>query len=292
MSIFRFLFLLIILFTIGTMIACEEGEESSKGSIDGSELAGELNCTDGIDNDNDTEIDCDDIDCLSDFECFGIIALCPEINLNSDACDPETGGPFSLEGASEFFPLVAGNMSVLEGVEIDDEGEEVEIRIESYVLDETEMVAGVETRVVEESEFEDGELVEVARDFYAVLADGTVCYFGEDVDNYEDGMVVDHEGAWRAGENGNKPGIIMPGDPQVGQIYMQEDAPGNAEDQAENIALGEELDVPAGVFDNTLNVEDCNPLDEGARDEKVYVSGIGIAKDEVAELVSFEEGME
>ncbi len=121
--------------------------------------------------------------------------------------------------------------------------------------------------------------------------DGTVCYFGEFVENFEDGELVDNEGSWRAGEDGNMPGIIMPGDPQVGQVYMQEDAPGVAEDQAENIALGEELDVPFGVFDDTLTVEDCNPLDnEGTIDEKVYVSGIGIAKDEVAELVSFEEG--
>lgn len=217
--------------------------------------------------------------------------FCPETNLDIDVCDPETGGPFSLEGANEFFPLVVGNMSVLEGIDLDDEGEEVEIRIESTVLDETEMVAGVETRVVEEVEFEDEELVEVALDFYAVLPDGTVCYFGEDVENYEDGEFVDDEGSWRAGENGNKPGIIMPGDPQVGQIYMQESAPGVAEDQAENIALGEELDVPAGVFDDTLSVEDCNPLEEGARDEKVYVSGIGIALDEAAELISFEAGM-
>ncbi len=216
---------------------------------------------------------------------------CPETNTSIQPCDPETGGPFSLEGANEFFPLVVGNESVLEGVEIDDEGEEVEIRIESTVLDETEMVAGVETRVVEEVDIEDGEIIEIARDFYAVTPDGTVCYFGEDVDNYEDGMVVDHEGSWRAGEDGNKPGIIMPGDPQVGQVYMQESAPGVALDQAENIAQGEELDVPYGVFDDTLTVEDCNPLEGGKKDEKVYVSGIGTAKDETAELISFEEGM-
>lgn len=219
--------------------------------------------------------------------------LCPETNLDIDVCDPETGGPFSLDGANEFFPLVVGNMSVLEGMDVDDEGQEVEIRIESTVLDETEMVAGVETRVVEDMEFEDGELIEVAHDFYAVTPDSTVCYFGEDVENYEDGEFVDDAGSWRAGENGNKPGIIMPGDPQVGQVYMQESAPGIAEDQAENVALGEELDVPYGVFDDTLSVEDCNPLppEEGAIDEKVYVSGIGIALDEAAELISFEEGM-
>lgn len=64
--------LIIFLLPLGIFIACEEGEESSKGSIDGSELAGELNCTDGIDNDNDTEIDCDDIDCSFDFECSDV----------------------------------------------------------------------------------------------------------------------------------------------------------------------------------------------------------------------------
>ncbi len=217
--------------------------------------------------------------------------LCPEPNLDISVCDPETGGPFSLDGASEFFPLDVGNMSVLEGVELDDEGEEVEVRIESVVLPDTEMVAGVETRVVEESAFEDDEIVEVARDFYAVLPDSTVCYFGEDVDNYEDGMVVNNEGSWRAGENGNKPGIIMPGDPQIGQVYMQENAPGVAEDQAANIALGEEFEVPDGVFDDTLTVEDCNPLEDGLIDMKVYASGIGTIIDETAELTFFEPGM-
>lgn len=216
---------------------------------------------------------------------------CPETNTDVQACDPVTGGPFSLDGANEFFPLDVGNESVLEGIEIDDEGEEVEVRIESTVLDETEMVAGVETRVVEEIAFEDGELIEVARDFYAVLPDSTVCYFGEDVDNYEDGMVVNNDGSWRAGENGNKPGIIMPGDPQVGQVYLQESAPPIALDQAENIALGEEIDVPFGVFNDTLTVLDCNPLENGKLDQKVYVSGIGTALDETAELISFEEGM-
>lgn len=217
--------------------------------------------------------------------------LCPEPNLDIDVCDPVTGGPFSLDGANEFFPLDVGNMSVLEGVELDDQGEEVQVRIESVVLDETEMVAGVETRVVEESSFEDDEIVEVARDYYAVLPDSTVCYFGEDVDNYEDGMVVNHDGSWRAGENGNKPGIIMPGDPQVGQVYMQENAPGIGQDQAEHIALGEEFDVPYGVFDNTLSVEDCNPLEDGMLDTKIYASGIGTIIDETAELTSFEPGM-
>ncbi|NIP38778.1 MAG: hypothetical protein GWO07_08550 [Candidatus Dadabacteria bacterium] len=170
----------------------------------------------------------------------------------------------------------------------DDEGTEIMIVI--TVLDDTEMVAGVETRVVEEDEFEDGERVETSWNYYAQAPDGTVCYFGEDVADFEDGEVVGHDGAWRAGEDGNLPGIIMPADPMVGDIFRQEDAPGTALDQAEIIALGELLELDElGDFEDTLTTEDCNPFD-GETDEKVYISGMGIAVDEDAELVSFDEG--
>jgi hypothetical protein len=154
------------------------------------------------------------------------------------------------------------------------------------VPDETEVVAGVTTRILVETEFEDGEIVEVSRNFFAQAPDGSVCYFGEEVDIFEDGEIVSHEGAWRAGEDGNLPGIMMPGDPEIGMIFQQEFAPGIAEDQAEVTAFGETIDVPAGMFSDTLTTEDCNPLD-GSTDHKVYVDGIGIAIDEVAELISF-----
>ena len=39
-----------------------------------------------------------------------------------------------------------------------------------------------------------------------------VYYFGEDVDNYEDGIVVNHEGGWLAGRRGARPGFLMPED--------------------------------------------------------------------------------
>ena len=207
--------------------------------------------------------------------------VCPEPNLDIAVCDPEAG-PFSLIIDNEFFPLVVGTQLVLEGEE---DGET--IRVEITVLDETEEVAGVTTRVVEEREYEDGELVEVSRNFFAQAPDGTVCYFGEDVDDYEDGEVVSHEGEWRAGEDGNLPGIIMPANPEIGMVFQQEDAPDVAEDQAEVIDLGETIDVPAGTFDDTLTMEDCDPLEDGSTDEKVYVRGIGLAIDEAVELISF-----
>jgi len=207
---------------------------------------------------------------------------CPETNLSIAVCDP-SAGPFSLVIDNAFFPLVVGDELVLEGE--DDEGTFLEVII--TVLDETEVVAGVTTRVVEEEELEDDEVVEISRNFFAQAPDGTVCYFGEDVDDFEDGMIVGHDGEWRAGVDGNLPGIIMPANPQVGQIFQQEAAPGIAEDQAEVVALGETISVPAGTFSDTLTTLDCNPMENGAIDEKVYVDGIGLSIDEDAELVSF-----
>ena len=42
-----------------------------------------------------------------------------------------------------------------------------------------------------------------------------IFYFGEDVDDYENGEIVSHGGAWLAGANGSKAGMIMPGKVEV-----------------------------------------------------------------------------
>jgi hypothetical protein len=48
----------------------------------------------------------------------------------------------------------------------------------------------------------DGRNEEVALDFYAQADDGSVWYFGEDVYNYRDGVVVSTDGTWLAGKEG------------------------------------------------------------------------------------------
>jgi len=207
---------------------------------------------------------------------------CPATTLDIIVCDPAAGGPFSLTIDNEFFPLVVGDLFVLEGV---DDGELIQLEI--TVLDETEDIAGVTTRVLEEAEWVDGELAEISRNFFAQAPDGTVCYFGEDVDIYEGGVVVSNEGAWRAGVNGALPGIFMPGNPQIGDIYANEYAAGVAEDQAEVIDTDEPISVPAGDFVETLTIEECNPLEDAEKDIKVFVRGIGLAIDGPAELISF-----
>jgi hypothetical protein len=196
--------------------------------------------------------------------------------MDLDVCDPGAG-PFTLEIDNPYFPLPVGQQVVLEGGGI---------LVRITVLDEVETVAGVETRVVEEYEASGGRVLEISRNFFAQALDGTVCYFGEDVDIYdEDGNLTAHTGAWRAG-GGNVPGIFMPASPEVGQAFQQEIAPGVAEDQGKVVAVGERITVPAGTFEDTVTIEDLDPL-SGGQDTKVYAGGVGLIVDEAAQMTEF-----
>jgi hypothetical protein len=175
-------------------------------------------------------------------------------------------------GQNQYFILVPGHQLVLE-----EEDEKVQIT----VLNETKAVAGVITRVVEEREWRDGNLYEVSRNYFAICEQRKdVLYFGEDVDFYKDGKVVRHEGAWLAGTNGNRAGLIMPGTPKVGMKYYQEIAPGVAMDRAEIISLDETCKTPAGTFSNCMKVKESTPLEVGVEEYKYYAPGIGLIQDE------------
>jgi hypothetical protein len=192
---------------------------------------------------------------------------------------------FSTVGSNPYFPLWPGYSLVLEGEEEDD-GETVEVSAVLTVTSDTELIDGVLTRVFEERESEDGELVEVSRNFVAFCREtGDVWYFGEDVDDYEDGEIVSSDGEWRAGVDGATPGIVMPGSPLLGARYFEEVAPGVALDRGEVVALDEVLSVPAGTFEDVLAIEDSSALEPGEVEEKFYAPGIGAIKDEELELV-------
>ena len=57
----------------------------------------------------------------------------------------------------------------------------------------------VTCRTLQETEFEDGQLVEITKNYFAQADDGSVYYFGETVDDYEDGVIVGHGGGWLVG---------------------------------------------------------------------------------------------
>jgi hypothetical protein len=189
-------------------------------------------------------------------------------------------------GRNQYFILEPGFQLVLEGTTgflglIDE-------KLIITVLDETKEVDGITTRIVEEREWKNDELYEVARNFFAIDEEtGDIFSFGEEVDFYNDGKIVNHKGAWLAGKNGAKPGLIMSGNPKVGLMYYQEVAPGVAMDRAEIIKLNETLETPAGEFTNCLKTKEGTALNYFEKEYKTYAPEIGLIQDQSLLLTSY-----
>jgi len=186
---------------------------------------------------------------------------------------------FSHTGESKYFILSPGFQTVLESPKV---------KLIITVLDETKEINGITTRVVEEREVKKGELYEVSNNFFAMDQEtGDVFYFGENVDFYEKGKVVDHSGAWLAYQNGAKPGMIMPGTPKVGMQYYQELAQDTSMDRAEVLSISETIKIPAGEFKNCLKTEESSKIKPNKKENKFYAPGIGLVKNKALELTFY-----
>ncbi|MHC4558049.1 MAG: PepSY domain-containing protein [Planctomycetota bacterium] len=190
---------------------------------------------------------------------------------------------FSSTGRNRFFILEPAHQLVLESRQ-----EKVVIT----VLNETKKIGNVVTRVVEEREEENGKLKEVSRNFFAICRQHSdVFYFGEEVDDYEDGKIVNHSGAWRADKKNSRAGIIMPGTVLLGARHYQEIAP-NAMDRAEIISDDVTMKTPAGTFKNCLRVEETSGLDPDEKCYKTYAPNVGLIQDEDLLLTRYTEAKE
>lgn len=203
--------------------------------------------------------------------------------------DPAT---FTTTIDNPYYSLAPGSRWVYEGEAAD--GPE---RIEVVVTDEKKVVDGVTTVVVRDTVTVDGAVVEDTYDWYAQDAQGNVWYFGEDVKDYENGVVSSTAGSWEAGVDGAVPGIVMPAAPAVGDVYRQEFLAGEAEDMFEITAVDGSLTVPFGAVDRVVTTKDWTPLEADVVEEKQYASGVGKVREEKVtggfgwvELVSFEPG--
>jgi hypothetical protein len=199
---------------------------------------------------------------------------------------------FQTQGVNPYFLLTPGRRLVLQN---EDETETVEIT----VLEDLELISvpglgDVTTRVVEERETADGELIEVSRNFFAICGGrNDVVYFGEDVEIHNPDGSITHEGEWRAGqpdENGlAEPGIIMPGTFLLGSRYFQEIADGIALDRAENVEMGLDVETDAGTFHDCVRIVETTPLEPKSESEKIYCPGVGLVVDSDVQLVEIEE---
>jgi hypothetical protein len=162
------------------------------------------------------------------------------------------------------------------------------VRLTITVLPEARVVDGVTTRVVEERETRAGQVVEVSRNFFAISRrTQDVYYFGEEVDNYQGGRIVNHEGSWLSGVGSARFGLMMPGTPVRGSRYYQEQAPRVALDRARILSVNEAVTTPAGQFRDCLRVEETTPLEPSLKEYKYYAPGVGLVQDGSLKLVRF-----
>ena len=220
---------------------------------------------------------------------INVYIIFPAGNIHaSPSSNQEWKNSFNLEdcnltpnGSNSYFILEPGYQLVLEGQE---DGAQIQLKIS--VLNETKIVNGTEARVVEEEETEDGEIVEISKNWFVVCKPANdIFYLGEEVDIYEDGKIVNHEGAWEAGVNGARLGMIMPGKAELGLKYYQEFSPKVAEDRAEIVGLDKAIDTPAGKFQNVLETQETNALNPDEKESKFYAPGVGLIQEETLKLV-------
>ena len=142
-------------------------------------------------------------------------------------------------------------------------------RIEIEILPEKMQIEGFEAIVYLDKEYKNGQLVEETRDYLAQHRNGDVWYFGEDVNNYWNGLLMHHAGSFRHGKDGAKAGIWMKADQRVGDSYRQEFYIGNAEDMRDTVATGQTVSTKTRKYTDCVKVLDWSPL-ENAREHKYY----------------------
>jgi hypothetical protein len=137
-------------------------------------------------------------------------------------------------------------------------------------------VAAIE--VVDDA-YTNGKLSEHTLDWYGQEQQGNVWYFGEQTETLPD---HDTSGSWESGKNGAVPGIVIEGNPQPGDNYMQEYAPkSETEDFAQVIGFVDRVKVPYGTFTQVLETAEGSCVEDPAgqvAEHKYYAQGVGNIK--------------
>ena len=195
-----------------------------------------------------------------------------------------------LDIDNPYLPMVVGTTQIYRA-EGKDGCEESHVTVTSA----TKVIAGVTARVVHDEAFEDEEcdgslvLVERTDDWFAQDDAGNVWYMGEATEDCEGPSNCEPgPGAWEAGKNGAKAGIIMLAARRPGDQYYQEIAPGIAEDQAKVIGVSTKVRLtrddayPPGEWSNCLKTKEWTQLEPGHVEHKYYCRNVGlVAVDEL-----------
>jgi hypothetical protein len=175
-----------------------------------------------------------------------------------------------------WFPLKPGTTWIYAGVKDGEQGRDV-----VTVTRRTKVVKGVRCTVVRDLLYLGDHLAERTEDWYAQDAKGNVWYFGEATAELDkSGKVASREGSWEAGVDGAREGIYMPARPRVGESFRQEFYKGHAEDHFKVLSTSTSIVVPYTAAVRALLTKEWTPLEPGVVGHKIYIRGVGLAKEE------------
>lgn len=207
--------------------------------------------------------------------------------------DPEDGpalfdNPSRPTNPNPYFPMTVGNRWEFISQTQTDVVE---------VVNETKLIDGVNCAVFRDLVSEGGFLHEATDDWYAPAKDGSVWYFGEEVKDFETFKgdkpirpeLVNIDGSFKVGRNGDQPGIIAKASPRPGDVYLEEFSLANAEDVTEVLSttysFGSDPDLDLSVpqaLAERLCSGDCivtknySLLEPGLFARKYSARGIGV----------------
>ena len=184
-----------------------------------------------------------------------------------------------------YFPFQPGGSKVFTGFD----NKKRIVFVDNYLNETRSFILNgktVECRVMRELAFESGDLHEIADNYFAQADDGTVYYFGEVVDNYEEGVIVDNNGSWLVGgptlptdpvdsAPAAVPAVFMPGNPELGDIFKPEDLFPIVDETGEIVQVGRTVSALSGIYRDTIVVKENTRLST-AVERKTYAPGIGV----------------
>lgn len=180
---------------------------------------------------------------------------------------------------NEWLPMKLGTKWAYEGTALDDEGNNVDRRIEFTVTDLTKEIQGIRTLVLWIEDFNNGKGTEKELSFYAQDKDGNIWYFGEHPEDFENGSFVS-AATWIAGLQDAKPGIVLSGEPKLGMpnLYQGWGPAVEWSDFGRVEKMGLDVCVPVDCYKNVLENAESSLGEPGAFQLKYYARGVGEIK--------------
>lgn len=179
-----------------------------------------------------------------------------------------------------WWPLKPGMQWTFEGY-VEEDGKKESHKIVFTVTDLVKVIDGVRSRVIYDTDWRKGKLMEQELAYFAQDKSGNVWHLGQYREVMEGKIFVGGQVWVINNPAGAKAGIMMPADPKLGSPSYSEGfapPPFYWTDRGRVYQVGQKVKVPAGSYNDVLVIEEFDEESPGTFQLKYYVKGVGNIK--------------